>query len=67
MSANKNYRYTFCIEFPLRVDVNALTLGLNLNTKSYPLLSELYYIDTENKRRYITLLNTLDTSMDLDD
>lgn len=67
VSANKNYRYTFCIEFPLRVDVNALTLGLNLNTKSYPLLSELYYIDTENKRRYITLLNTLDTSMDLDD
>ena len=67
ISANKNYRYTFCIEFPLRVDVNAMTLKLNLNTKSYPLLSELFYIDGENKRRYITILNTLDTSYDMDE
>ena len=67
VSSNKNYRYTFCIEFPLRVDINSLSLKLNLNTKSYPLLSELYHIDSENKRRYITILNTLDTSIDLDE
>lgn len=67
VSSNKNYSYTFCIEFPLRVDINALTLKLNLNTKSYPLLSELFYIDSENKRQYLTILNTLETSYDFDD
>lgn len=67
ISANKNYRYTFCIEFPARIDVNAMNIKLNLNTKSYPLLSELFYIDSENKRRYITILNNLDTSYDMDE
>lgn len=67
VSSNKNYSYTFCIEFPVRVDINALTLKLNLNTKSYPLLSELFYVDSENKRQYLTILNTLETSYDLDD
>lgn len=67
ISANKNYRYTFCVEFPMRVDVNSLIIALNLNTKSYPLLSEIYYVDNENKRRYITILNNLDTSFDMDE
>lgn len=67
VSANKNYRYTFCVEFPMRVDVNSLTIALNMNTKSYPLLSEIYHIDNENRRRYITILNNLDTSYDMDE
>lgn len=67
VSANKNYRYTFCVEFPMRVDVNSLTIALNMNTKSYPLLSEVYHIDNENRRRYITILNNLDTSYDMDE
>lgn len=67
VSANKNYRYTFCVEFPMRVDINSLTIALNMNTKSYPLLSEVYHIDNENRRRYITILNNLDTSYDMDE
>lgn len=67
VSANNNYRYTFCLEFPARLDINSLNLKLNLKTKSYPLLSEIYLVDSENKRQYLTILNTMTTSIDLDE
>ena len=67
VSTNRNYRYTFCLEFPARLDLNSLNIKLNLKTKSYPLLSELFLIDKENKRQYITILNTMRTSIDLDE
>lgn len=67
VSTNRNYRYTFCLEFPARLDINSLNIKLNLKTKSYPLLSELFLIDKENKRQYITILNTMRTSIDLDE
>ena len=67
VSSNKSYRYTFCLEFPTRLDINSLNIKLNLKTRSYPLLSEMFLIDTENKRQYITILNTMKTSIDLDE
>lgn len=67
ISNNTYYKYTFGIEFSGFLEINSLNLKLNLNTKSYPLLSELFYIDRENKRRYITILNNYKTSINLDE
>lgn len=65
-SKTKSYRYTLCIEFATQVDINSLQLKLNTDTDSYPLLSEMYYINRENKREYVTFLNSLETKFDLD-
>lgn len=67
VSNNTYYKYTFGIEFSGFLEINSLNIKLNLNTKSYPLLSELFYIDRENKRRYITILNNYKTSINLDE
>lgn len=66
-SKANSYRYTLCIEFANILDINSLFLKLNSQTDSYPLLSEMYYINRENKREYVTFLNTFDTKVDLDD
>lgn len=63
----QNFRYTFCLDFSNKVDVNSVLLKLNKDTDSYPLISEIYYINSENKREYITILNSFDTKYDLDD
>lgn len=65
-SKTKSFRYTLCIEFATQVDINSLQLKLNTDTDSYPLISEMFYINRENKREYITFLNSLDTKFDLD-
>lgn len=65
-SNTKNYRYTFCIEFSDVLDINSLLIKLGNETDSYPLLSEMYYINSENKREYVTFLNSFDTKLDLD-
>lgn len=65
-SNTKNFRYTFCIEFSDILDINSLLIKLGNETDSYPLLSEMYYINSENKREYITFLNSFDTKIDLD-
>ena len=65
-SKTKSFRYTMCIEFATQVDINSLQLKLNTDTDSYPLISEMFYINRENKREYITFLNSLDTKFDLD-
>ena len=67
ISNNTYYKYTFGIEFSGFLEINSLNLKLSLDTKSYPLLSELFYIDRENKRRYITILNNYKTSINLDE
>lgn len=67
ISNNTYYKYTFGIEFLCFLEINSLNLKLSLDTKSYPLLSELFYIDRENKRRYITILNNYKTSINLDE
>lgn len=66
VSNTNSYRYTFCIEFAAVSDINSILIKLNKDTDSYPLLSELYYINTENKREYVTFLNSFDTKFDLD-
>ena len=67
VSQNNYYKYTFCIEFASYLEINSLNLKLNLKTKSYPYISEIFYIDDENKRRYVTLLNNYKTSINLDE
>lgn len=66
-NTSNNYRYTFSIEFPTYLNVNNLILKLGKETDSYPLLSELYYISKDNRKEYITILNTFDTKLNLDD
>lgn len=66
-SSSSNYRYTFNIKFSNQVNLNALNLKLSTKTKSYPLLSELYYINKDNKKEYITILNNSKTSFNLDE
>lgn len=63
----QNFKYTFCLDFPNKVDINSILLKLNNDTNSYPLISEIYYINSENKREYITILNSFDTKYNLDD
>lgn len=60
------FKYTFALALEAKVVVSCLDLELDLTSSSYPLISEVYYINDNNKKVYCTILNSSDTKYDLD-
>jgi hypothetical protein len=60
------FKYTLALTLESKVSVSCIDLELGLNTSSYPLISEVYYINDNNKKIYCTILNSSDTKLDLD-
>lgn len=60
------FRYTLALTLDHLSTINCINLKLNELTESYPLISEIYYLDKENKRQYCTIVNSSDTVYDLD-
>ena len=60
------FKYTLALTLESKVSVSCIDLELGLTTSSYPLISEVYYINDNNKKIYCTILNSSDTKLDLD-
>ena len=60
------FKYTFALTLDSKGPISCIDIGLNLSTSSYPLVSEIYYINDNNKKVYCTILNSSDTQYNLD-
>jgi hypothetical protein len=59
-----NYKYTLVLDLVDNLKINEIVFTLGLTTDSYPLISEIYYIDNENKKVNCFIQNTLSNSYD---
>ena len=60
------FKYTLALALESKGTVSCVDLELDLNTSSYPLISEIYYINDNNKKVYCTILNSSEKQYNLD-
>lgn len=65
-SKDRTYNYTFALSLSSKSVINGLTLQLSEDTESYPLISEIYYIDENNRKINCFIYNSNEHSLDLD-
>ena len=65
-SDDQYFKYTFALSLESRGVVSCIDLELSLNTSSYPLISEIYYINEDNKKVYCTIMNSSEKQYNLD-
>jgi len=63
---DRTYKYTFSLSFSDTVLINTVDITLGLDTESYPLVSEIYYVDENNRKINCFIHNTKTNSIDLD-
>lgn len=61
------FSFTFSLVLEKISTISCIELKLNKATDSYPLISEIYYINENNKKVYTTILNSSETFYNLDD
>lgn len=66
ITQDDSYNYTFKIDLVNKKEISCIELALTEDTESYPVISEIYYINEDNKKVYLTILNSNSTSYDLD-
>lgn len=63
----ENSKYTLALDLgAANLKINSVLLTLGLTTESYPFISEMYYINQDNKKVNCFILNTLTNSFDMD-
>lgn len=65
-SSNRTYKYTFSLAYSSKVLINTVEIQLGIETESYPLVSEIYYIDENNRKINCYIHNNKSNSIDLD-
>lgn len=60
------FKYTFALALEAKGSISCVDIALSLNTSSYPLVSEIYYINDNNKKVYCTILNSSENQYSLD-
>jgi hypothetical protein len=60
------FKYTLSLSLDTKGPISCIDLELSLNTSSYPLISEIYYINDNNKKVYCTIMNSSEKQYNLD-
>lgn len=66
-SSDRSFKYTFSLALAVKSLINNIELILDKSTESYPLISEIYYINENNQKVNCFILNSQSNSIDLDD
>ena len=65
-TTDQYFKYTLALSLDSKGPVSCIDLELSLNTSSYPLISEIYYINDNNKKVYCTIMNSSEKQYNLD-
>lgn len=65
-TTDQYFKYTLALSLDSKGPISCVDLELNLNTSSYPLISEIYYINDSNKKVYCTIMNSSEQQYNLD-
>lgn len=65
-SSDRAYKYTFSLSLSSKSLINNIQIVLDKATESYPLISEIYYINDDNQKVNCFILNSQSNSIDLD-
>lgn len=65
-TSDQYFKYTLSLSLDNKGPISCIDLELSLNTSSYPLISEIYYINDNNKKVYCTIMNSSEKQYNLD-
>lgn len=65
-TTDQYFKYTLALSLDSKGPISCIDLELSLNTSSYPLISEIYYINDNNKKVYCTIMNSSEKQYNLD-